>query len=160
MNSTQYLLTELNIFITVFPKTRVRYEYDSLAKVHIVEVVPNQIYHLDGKYIQWESSLFDKFIREFPNENICFISDDAIVGIEIASSTLYGEEYTAVTTNKEALEVGSNTVNNKQLPSSYLYPEITFTEVVFNKDSQARFEITTGINQTICSNNNLYPLAA
>jgi hypothetical protein len=40
--------------------------------------------------------MFDKFIVLYPTENICFISDDALVGIEHAEYTLYGKNHTQV----------------------------------------------------------------
>jgi hypothetical protein len=50
--------------------------------VHVIEVLPNEVYHLDNDYICWENDLFNRFTTQFPTENICFISDDALVGIE------------------------------------------------------------------------------
>ena len=74
MNSFEYIISELNKFILEFPKTRVRYEHDNSSETHFIEVVPNEIYHLDTQYIQWESEMFDRFVDLFPEENICFIS--------------------------------------------------------------------------------------
>ena len=45
----------------------------------------------------------DRFIEFFPTQNICFISDDALVGIENAELTLYGEQYTQISTEKESV---------------------------------------------------------
>ena len=93
MDSKTYILKELETLITKFPDIRVRYEYDSNALVHFVEIVPNEVYHLDNEYIIWENNMDDRFIELFPTENICFISDDALVGIEKAEYTLYGSKY-------------------------------------------------------------------
>lgn len=164
MKSTKYIIAELTSFVTNFPKTRVRYEYDSLAKVHVIEVVPNEVYHLDKKYIQWENNLYDQFIIDFPNENICFISDDAIVGIETPSTTLYGLEFTPVSTNKEALEVNYTQITNKDSSSSssnsHLYQEITSASFFSSTDSLTTLFADNEINSIICSNANYYPLAA
>lgn len=100
MKATEFILSNLEKFVMDFPKTRVRYEYDILAKIHFVEVVPNEVYHLDDNYIRWESNLFDEFIDLFPEENICFISDDSTVGIELANSVFYGKEYTSISTKR------------------------------------------------------------
>lgn len=93
MNSRAFLSDELQLFIRHFPQTRVRYEFDEDAMVHIIEVVPNEVYCSSSKYIDWENDLFDRFIALFPTENICFISDDALVGIGSAELVLGGLEY-------------------------------------------------------------------
>ena len=92
----EYIKSELNNFITKFPKTRVRYENDNNSNTHSIEVVPNEIYRLDKDYIIWEDIFFDAFINEFPNQNICFISDDAIVGLDKIDFELCGKEYMSI----------------------------------------------------------------
>ena len=79
--ATSFIKEALNNFITSFPNTRVRYEYDVDANVHCIEVVPNQIYHLDNDYIKWENHFTDNFRKSFPCQNIYFFSDNSIVGI-------------------------------------------------------------------------------
>ena len=93
MNSYEYIISELNKFIFEFSKTRVRYEHDYSSETHFIEVVPNEIYHLDNHYIQWESKMFDHFIDKFPEENICFISDDALVGLDKIDFEIFGKEF-------------------------------------------------------------------
>lgn len=88
-----------------FSGVRVRYEYDFLAKTHFIEVVPNEIYHLDDKYIQWESNMFDSFTDLYPDQNICFLSDDSIVSIEDASDILYGKAYSSVPTEQKTISI-------------------------------------------------------
>lgn len=160
MKSTQYILAELNSFVTHFTKTRVRYEHDSLAKVHVIEVVPNHVYHLDQEYIQWESNFFNRFILEFPHENICFISDDAIVGIQVQNTVLYGNEFTPVTTNKEAIEVINKKITNKHYPSAHLNQKFTSTEMVSSTDTLSILAADYDIKQTVYIKNKNYPLAA
>jgi hypothetical protein len=46
LEATSLIKEALNGFITNFPKTRVRYEFDINANVHCIEIVPNHIYHL------------------------------------------------------------------------------------------------------------------
>ncbi|MBN2764906.1 MAG: hypothetical protein JXR27_00930 [Paludibacteraceae bacterium] len=101
MTSQEYIILELNDFIVSFPQTRVRYEYDQLSDVHFIEVVPNSVYHLDEAYIKWESEMYDRFIASYPDQNICFISDDALVGLENAQLALTGSVYdTIYSTNR------------------------------------------------------------
>jgi hypothetical protein len=87
---TSFIKEALKEFILSFPKTRVRYEFDIDANVHCIEVVPNSIYHLDNDYINWENNFTNSFIQSFPYQNICFFSDDAIVGINNIEFELTG----------------------------------------------------------------------
>jgi hypothetical protein len=103
ITSQEYIRKELDAFINVFSSARVRYEYDANAQTHFVEIVPNEIYRLRNDYILWESEMFDKFIALYPTENICFITDDALVGIEHTEYTLYGKNYTQTTTVQKAI---------------------------------------------------------
>lgn len=90
MYPKEYIISELKSFISDFPKTRVRYEHDNFSETHFIEIVPNEIYHLDTRYMQWESEMFDRFVSMYPAENICFISDDALVGLDKIDFELYG----------------------------------------------------------------------
>jgi hypothetical protein len=121
MDAKRYILDELGNLIAKFPSVRVRYEYDKNALSHFVEVVPNEIYHLDNAYIVWENEIVDNFIKHFPTQNICFISDDALVGIENEEYVLYGAKYTEVSTNKEAIIIRSSYRNSdSRLKIGYL----------------------------------------
>jgi hypothetical protein len=90
MTTTEFIISKLQSFIHDFPETRVRYEHDKLSDTHFVEVVPNEVYHLSEKYIAWESKMFDEFVDQFPLENIGFISDDALVGLDNIDFELKG----------------------------------------------------------------------
>ncbi|MDR3706616.1 MAG: hypothetical protein P4L28_12015 [Paludibacteraceae bacterium] len=111
MNPFEYIKEQLKSFVNDFSNTRVRYEFDSTIETHFIEIVPNEVYHLDQKYLQWESEMFDRFIQLYPDQNICFISDDAIVGLDRVEFELVGEKF--------ALEYSSSedaiTVNNSQI---------------------------------------------
>tara|TARA_R110000868_G_scaffold386854_1_gene655285 strand:- start:91 stop:624 length:534 start_codon:yes stop_codon:yes gene_type:complete len=93
LEATSFIKEALSGFITAFPNTRIRYEFDIDANVHCVEVVPNDIYHLENDYINWENNFTNNFIVLFPYQNICFFSDDAIVGINNIQFELIGSKY-------------------------------------------------------------------
>lgn len=105
MNSIDFIIQEINLFVELFPKTRVRYEFDEKALVHVVEVVPNEVYHLDDAYVAWEEQMFNKFVKAFPSENICFISDDALVGIETPKFIKKGKEYESISYTTAGLDL-------------------------------------------------------
>lgn len=96
MNSIQFVKAELTSFIRKFPKTRVRLEIDSDSNSHYIEIVPNEIYKLDSSYIAWESEIFDNFVEKYPDENIYFISDDAIIGLDRIDFELVGSSFTSI----------------------------------------------------------------
>ncbi|TRX43049.1 hypothetical protein [Flavobacterium restrictum] len=115
----EFIKSELKNFIIEFPKTRVRYEMDDNSSTHSIEVVPNEIYRLDKNYIIWEDNFFDEFINQFPDQSICFISDDAIVGLDKIDFELSGREYISMIPNNiidNGLQVQPNCIkssNNK-----------------------------------------------
>ena len=113
MNSYEYIISELNKFIFEFSKTRVRYEHDFSSETHFIEVVPNEIYHSDNQYIQWESEMFDHFVDKFPEENICFISDDSLVGLDKIDFEICGNEFVSTysTVNSQITVLLENHIN-------------------------------------------------
>lgn len=148
MDSKFFIYNELQDFIKLFPQTRVRYEYDSYALVHFVEVLPNVVYHSDSNYIQWEEEVFIRFIDKFPTENICFISDDALVGIETAEFVLEGLDYYAPITSKHSTTIAFNTnivsVNNNR------FEKITYLESK-NNNRIDNFDIPSDYTGSIIS---------
>jgi hypothetical protein len=153
MTSQEYIKNELEIFIKNFPKVRVRYEYDKNADIHFIEVVPNEVYHLDNEYIAWERDMDNEFIKRYPMQNICFISDDALVGIENAEYILCGLEYAPFSTAKESVIFDSNVIFVKQNVLTDIGNPITYYE--YNK-SPEDFRITAD-DSNICQT---YYLAA
>ncbi|MFW5701150.1 MAG: hypothetical protein ACOCWM_05610 [Cyclobacteriaceae bacterium] len=93
MNASDFITSGLREFIKIFPQTKVSYEFDYYASTHYVEVIPSDVYHLDENYIDWEKSFFNAFISQFPDQNICFISDDAPISLDEVSLELTGKEF-------------------------------------------------------------------
>ena len=98
MNPYEYIISDLKNFILEFPETRVRYEHDNSSETHFIEVVPNEVYHLNADYLKWEGEMFDRFIKLFPEQNICIISDDALVGLDKIDFELRGNQYVSIHT--------------------------------------------------------------
>lgn len=110
MTSKEFITKELGFFIKKFPQVRVRYEFHEMSNAHFVEIVPNEVYNLDEDYISWEIDMWDRFVNLYPVEGICFISDDALVGIENVELTLYGIAYEPVSTVQESIHLDSFTI--------------------------------------------------
>ena len=81
MDAKEYIIEKLNLLCGEIPNVCIRYEHDSESHSHIIEITPRDIYENDKNYISWESDMYDEFIAKYPFENICFISDDALVGL-------------------------------------------------------------------------------
>ena len=93
MESKNFVHEELKQFVKRFAATCVRYEYDPHALVHMVEVLPGKVYHTDQAYIAWEDDIYNRFIKRFPCESICFISEDSLVRVERPDFELFGDEF-------------------------------------------------------------------
>jgi hypothetical protein len=94
MTSKEFIVKELKNLVERFPEVRVRYEFNELANAHFVEVVPYKVYKSNSEYILWESELWDRYVELYPEEGLCFISDnDVLVSIEKAEMRLYGADY-------------------------------------------------------------------
>ena len=109
MNTTDFIVNHLQDFIDKFKKARARYEYDKIAGVHTIEICPQSVYDSED-YLEWEGSMFDEFVNNFPGEVIGFISEDAIVGIKSADFILEGIGY-APYNSKETFSFNTNTIN-------------------------------------------------
>ncbi len=127
MNTTDFIKNELSKFIEAFPQTKVRYEFDIDADIHCVEVLPNKIYEFDNSYISWERNFSDKFIDNFPDQNIYFFSEDPIVGIKHVDFELKGSEY---------VEIPNYCKSN--IPLSEMKPE----DYTFNNKNSSQIEPT------------------
>ena len=79
MTSKEYIINELNLLLEKIQNIRVRYEFDQMSSMHIIEIVPDDVYRNDAAYLEWEDDLFSRFIEKFPTENICFISDKSSI---------------------------------------------------------------------------------
>ncbi len=95
MKGKEFIIKCIDELVNKFPNSKARYEGHELSNTHFIEVIPNEFYKLDEEYQKWEEEITFKFIDTFPDECICFISDDAIVGIENVDHEAQGEDYEA-----------------------------------------------------------------
>lgn len=93
MTSKDFIINRINELVNIFPNVKVRYEDHHLSNTHFVEVVPNEIYRLNEKFQVWEEEVVFQFIEKFPDQNLCFITDNAIVGIETVNYEAKGVLY-------------------------------------------------------------------
>lgn len=138
MDSVNFVRDELNLFIQRFSATYVRYEYDPHALVHMVEVLPGKVYHTDQAYIAWEDDMYNRFIKKFPCENICFTTEDSPVSVEKPDMELFGDGFL---------------YTSKERPRVFYKPTIvqnisnTSANVTFSKRVGATFTKTTELQK-------------
>lgn len=101
MTSHEYIISKLEDFVKNFQQTRARYELSSDGVTHVVEIVPNEVYHMDEKYLEWEDSFFNEFVCLFPYENICFITDDSALSIVKPIFTIEGLGFAPISIHVE-----------------------------------------------------------
>lgn len=88
--SFDFIVAELKHLVELLPEAAVRYENHISSKTHFVEILPIEVYKKNETCIAWEENVFFRFIQQFPEENLTFISSDALVGISHADFELEG----------------------------------------------------------------------
>lgn len=114
METSDYIIRKLKSFIEKFSNTKVRYENDEMSHIHMIEILPLEVYKKNNEYIKWESDFFDEFINKFQSENICFISEDALVGIDKVSFEKEGIYYTPFSVEEKSILIDSSIVQISQ----------------------------------------------
>lgn len=92
MNISTYLKEKMADFVVTFKTAKVNYEYDELANIHTIEVLPQSLFDSD-EFARWECEFFKKAFIDMPGEDISFISEDAYIGIEHVDWSLKGDAY-------------------------------------------------------------------
>jgi hypothetical protein len=109
MNSTEFVKHTIDKLVIEFPEIQCSYQYKVSSNTHFVEILPSSVYKFDEKYAKAETKATLEFIAMFPDEGICFISDDAIVVIDkpdfVKSGSAYYLPQTIVFASKEELPV-------------------------------------------------------
>lgn len=124
MTSTEYIIAKLREFVNSFHQARARYEIGTDGVTHIVEIMPNEVYHMDDSYLEWEEQFFNDFVSQFPLENICFITDDSALSIIKPIFIVEGLGFAPISTHEGAgFEIQTPTLVNA---SSVFNPIISF----------------------------------
>lgn len=82
MTSENFLINSLNRISSVFTNIRIRYEHRKDVMCHIIEVVPDSVFHEDLDYLKAESDLEADFESRFPDEEIIFITSGSLLEIK------------------------------------------------------------------------------
>lgn len=137
MTEKDFIIGSINNLVKIFPNTRVRYENHTLSNTHFIEVIPNKVYRLNKEFQKWEENVVFEFIAKFPDQNICFISDDAIVGIENIEYEAKGDFYDLLfSVNPECYQVVEVTSIHTEFHGK------PFAEIKFGQPSVVYSDVT------------------
>lgn len=78
MTQQDFVKSSVDRILNQFPGVKCRYEYHNASYTHFIEVVPHSIYDNEDDYINLEEAIVTEFEQLFPDENICFLSDNSI----------------------------------------------------------------------------------
>jgi hypothetical protein len=81
MNSVNLIIRELRSISKYIEGIEIRYEFDKVNLIHLVEVKPLDLFENNTAYLDKEIEIEDKFFKLFPKENLVFISEDSLCKI-------------------------------------------------------------------------------
>lgn len=91
MKPIDFIVKELEKSHKNFPNCNIKYEFDDLINVHIVEVSPLSFYE-NEEYMEYELDLVESFSEHFPFEELIFVSEDSLNRVVNASFEIYSEQ--------------------------------------------------------------------
>lgn len=154
MSATEYIKDKLSNLADTIKEIGLRYEYDSIASVHVIEVTPKHIYE-DDKYIELERNIVNNFIKDFSGENIVFISEDDIPGIRHEDFVIEGINHSPISSyEKQNINLNYFNITNQDVESIFVNFYSASTQKYCTKKD------FTGIKETIILGDKDYHLAA
>lgn len=91
MKPVDFIVDTLKELHVKFPNCHIKYEFDELINVHIVEVLPLSFYE-NEEYMEYESDLFESFSELFPSEELLFVSEDSLNRVTHPSFEIHSEQ--------------------------------------------------------------------
>jgi len=74
-----FIENRLNHIYSKFSEIKIRYEFDSKMKLHIIEILPQNLFEENAEYIYEEIKLEEDFEERFSGkEEILFVSEDSL----------------------------------------------------------------------------------
>lgn len=154
MGTNDFLKEQLSKFVKSHKNVKMNYEYDELASLHMIEVLPQSVFDGD-EFVMWECDFFKKAFEIIPGEDISFISEDAYVGLEHINWSVQGDDFgldEKIQTNssKDNLSISSSNFTEQNTISSCTF-EIFDT---FQVESSEHYHIDDNYKNSINLNNN------
>lgn len=160
MEAKDQILAEIKKIVLKFPTVKVRYENDFLSNAHFLEVSANENFNFQSKdYLGFIEDVTFRFIGMFPLQNISFISEDSLVGLDKVDFELKGVLYRSIyvgdfldNKNYEVGDVYSSNFYKGSLINTithFSYPWITKDQSLSsNKAVNDKFEISKMIGDS------------
>lgn len=127
MNSISFVKSNIDKLVEIFPQLSCSYEYDQFSNTHIIKVLPNATYANDESYASKEFEVTTKFIDLFPDESICFISDESLISVD---SPIYEKTGLLFGINEQYDIKGWRTINNINQFNIASLSTITYVDMV------------------------------
>ncbi|MDR1130613.1 MAG: hypothetical protein LBK96_06495 [Prevotellaceae bacterium] len=91
--SQKFIEKELGKFVNLFPEFRARYELNENTEAYFVEITPGEIFFQNDYYMRWSVYVRDRFLDTFPEEGLCFISENDEFSLKRIDFAICGEKY-------------------------------------------------------------------
>ena len=105
MKSKEFLIEKFNHITEKFPNIHLSYEYDPGCEMHIVEVIPTDIYDFNESYKSIEADICIEFDNSFFPESLVFVSPESIDTVENPEYTFSGHLYHLTVSSFEPIKV-------------------------------------------------------
>jgi hypothetical protein len=81
MKPFEFIKSKLDLLHNKFPFLSIKYQLDNILGDHIVKILPRNTFEYDEMYGEMELDIAMEFRREFPADNLIFISEDSLIDI-------------------------------------------------------------------------------
>lgn len=154
METIDFFKEQLSKFVESHKNVKINYEYDELASLHTIEVLPQSVFDSD-EFVMWEYDFFKNAYDVIPGEDISFISEDAYVGLDHVNWSKQGDNFgldEKIQTNpsKDNLSISSSNFTEQKTISCCTF-EIFDT---FQVESSEHYHIDDNYKNSINLNNN------
>lgn len=77
----KFIVKEIDSLSLMFPLISFKYGYDEIGEQHIIDIEPDTEYR-NEEYMLAEFTVLDKFITQFPEEQLLFVSNDNYIKVD------------------------------------------------------------------------------
>jgi hypothetical protein len=91
MTAKDWIIEKIKDLVIEIPEIKVRYENHIDSNTHFIEVTPSSAYN--KRFKELEEEITFGFIEQFPSQNICFVDEHAIIGIELPDYSEQGNMF-------------------------------------------------------------------
>ena len=111
MKFKDFIKARLQNIANSFPQVQIRYAFDAIADIHIVELTPQDEYYNNRKLDAEWMNISKEVLSNYSNELISFISDDCSVTIKNAEFI-----FNAISYKSDSINWFDSNISNSVLP--------------------------------------------